>query len=117
MSGEREPSRAQGSYREIFHNLTLSRRWTPIVYGAVRFEEGFRADIIVEGKVILELKSTEQPCKVHPKQVLTYLKLKGLKLGFVLNFGSNLMKEGIERVVNGMPEENLGLFASLRGTQ
>lgn len=80
----------------------------PIVYGGVRFEEGFRADLIVEGKVILELKSVEQLNKVHPKQVLTYLKLKGLKLGFVLNFGANLMKDGIERVVNGLPEESLG---------
>jgi len=89
----------------------------PISYGGLRFEEGFRADIIVEGKVILELKSTEQLSKVHPKQVLTYLKLKGLKLGFVLNFGSNLMKDGIERVVNGLAEENLGVFAALRDTQ
>ena len=84
----------------------------PITYGGMRFEEGFRADIIVEGKVILELKSVEQPSKVHAKQVFTYLKLKGLKLGFVLNFGSNLMKDGIERVVNGL-EENLGVLASL----
>ena len=83
----------------------------PIVYGGLRFEEGFRADIIVEGKVILELKSVEQPSKVHAKQVLTYLKLKGLKLGFLLNFGSNLMKEGIERIVNGLPEEDLGVLA------
>jgi GxxExxY protein len=79
-----------------------------IVYGGMRFEEGFRADIIVEGKVILELKSVEQSSKVHPKQVFTYLKLKGLRLGFVLNFGCNLMKDGIERVVNGLPETNLG---------
>ena len=88
-----------------------------ITYAGLRLEEGFRAAIIVEGKVILELKSTEQLSKVHPKQVLTYLKLKGLKLGFVLNFGSDLMKDGIERVVNGLPEENLGVFAALRDTQ
>ena len=69
----------------------------PIVYGGMRFEEGFWADLIVEGKVILELKSVEQLSKVHAKQVLTYLKLKGLKLGFVLNFGATLMKDGIER--------------------
>ncbi len=81
----------------------------PITYDGMRFEEGFRADIVVEGKVILELKSVEQLCKVHAKQVFTYLKLKGLKLGFVLNFGSNLMKEGIERVVNGLQEEDLGV--------
>ena len=48
---------------------------------------------------------------------MTYLKLKGLKLGFVLNFGSDLMKDGIERVVNGLPEENLGVLAALRDTQ
>ncbi len=59
----------------------------------------------------------EQLSKVHSKQVFTYLKLKGLKLGFLLNFGSRLMKEGIERVVNGLPEENLGVLASWRETQ
>jgi len=89
----------------------------PIVYEGVRFEEGLRADIIVEGKVILELKSVEQTGKVHAKQVLTYLKLKGLKLGFLLNFGSNLMKDGIERVINGLSEENLCVLASLRDTK
>ena len=85
-----------------------------IVYRGLRFEEGFRADMIVEGKVILELKSLEQTTKVHAKQVLTHLRLKGLKLGFVLNFGANLMKDGIERIVNGLPEGKLGGFAALR---
>ena len=86
-------------------------------YGDLRFEEVFRADLIVEGSVILELKSVEQLSKVHAKQVFTYLKLKGVKLGYVLNFGANLMKDGIERVVNGLPEENLGVLASWRETQ
>jgi hypothetical protein len=54
---------------------------------------------------------------VHAKQVFTYLKLRGLKLGFVLNFGANLMKDGIELVVNGLPEENLGVLASWRETK
>lgn len=67
--------------------------------------------------MILELKLVEQLSKVHAKQVFTYLKLKGLRLGFLLNFGSNLMKDGIERVVNGLPEENLCVLASLRETQ
>lgn len=89
----------------------------PIAYEGLRFEEGFRADIVVEGQVILELKSIEQIGKVQAKQVLTYLKLRGLKLGFVLNFGANLMKDGIERVVNGLPEENLCVLASLRETR
>ncbi|OQC68422.1 MAG: hypothetical protein BWX48_00024 [Verrucomicrobia bacterium ADurb.Bin006] len=88
----------------------------PIVYGGMRFEEGFRADMIVEGKVILELKSVEQLSKVHAKQLFTYLKLTGLKLGFLLNFGGGLMKDGIERVVNGLPEDDLRVFASLRET-
>jgi GxxExxY protein len=61
--------------------------------------------------VILELKSVEQIGKVHAKQVFTYLKLRGLKLGFVLNFGANLMKDGIERVACGVAEENLGVLA------
>lgn len=76
----------------------------PIVYRGIRFDEGFRADIIVEGKIVLELKSVEQIAKAHPKQVLTYLRLTGLRLGFLLNFGAALMKDGIERVVNGLPE-------------
>jgi len=76
----------------------------PIVYRDIRFDEGFRADILVEDKVILELKSLDQIAKVHSKQVLTYLRLTGLRLGFLLNFGSPLMKDGISRVVNGLPE-------------
>jgi len=76
----------------------------PIVYRDIRFDEGFRADILVEDKVILELKSLDQIAKVHSKQVLTYLRLTGLRLGFLLNFGSPLMKNGISRVVNGLPE-------------
>lgn len=76
----------------------------PIAYRGIRFDEGFRADIIVEDRVILELKSIEQVAKVHSKQTLTYLRLTGLRLGFLLNFGAALMKDGIERVVNGLPE-------------
>jgi len=80
----------------------------------MKFDEGFRADIIVEGTVILERKSVEQLSKVPHKQLFTYLKLRELKLGFLLNFGAALMKEGIKRIVNGLAEENLGASASLR---
>lgn len=73
----------------------------PIQYKGIRFDEGFRADIIVEDKVILELKSVEQTSRAHKKQVLTYLKLTELKLGFVLNFGESLMRDGISRIING----------------
>lgn len=65
------------------------------------FDEGFRADIIVENKVIVELKSVEKVHPVHKKQLLTYLRLTGMKLGYLLNFGEPLMKTGIERVING----------------
>jgi GxxExxY protein len=73
----------------------------PIECYSVKFEEGFRADIIVENKVIIEIKSVETIKKAHKKQVLTYLKLTKLKLGYLLNFGEALMKDGIFRIING----------------
>ncbi|MBN1408591.1 MAG: GxxExxY protein [Calditrichaceae bacterium] len=73
----------------------------PIEYQGLKFDEGFRADIIVEDKVIIELKSIEKVNNAHKKQVLTYLKLTGYKLGFLLNFGEALMKDGISRIING----------------
>jgi GxxExxY protein len=76
----------------------------PIEYKGLQFDEGFRADIIIEDKVILELKSVEQLAKVHHKQVFTYLKLADKRLGFLLNFGTDLMKDGIRRIANGMPD-------------
>jgi GxxExxY protein len=86
----------------------------PIEYEGMKFDEGFRGDIIVEEKVILELKSVEQMSKVHHKQLFTYLKLKGLKLGYLLNFWAPLMKDGIKRMIHGLENENLGVFGSLR---
>jgi len=76
----------------------------PIEYQGIRFDEGFRADMIVEEKVIVELKSVEKVNNAHKKQVLTYLKLTGLKLGFLLNFGEAIMKNGIYRIINGKLE-------------
>jgi GxxExxY protein len=73
----------------------------PIEFDGIQFDEGFRADIIVNGKVILELKSVESIHPAHKKQVLTYLKLTGLKLGYLLNFGAPVMKDGIYRIING----------------
>ena len=69
------------------------------------FDEAFRADLVVEQKVIVELKSVERVSEAHKKQVQTYLRLTGCKLGFLLNFGEALMKRGITRVVNGLDEE------------
>jgi GxxExxY protein len=74
----------------------------PIVYKGIEFDEGFRADLIVEGKVIVKLKSVEHVNAAHKKQVQTYLRLTGCKLGYLLNFGEELMKMGITRCVNGL---------------
>ena len=63
---------------------------------------GFRTDLIVNNKVIIELKSVEKIVPVHPKQLLTYLKLTGLKLGLLINFNEALIKNGIKRIVNNL---------------
>jgi len=76
-----------------------------IEYCGIRFDEGFRADIIIENKVILELKSVQTVSNAHKKQLLTYLRLTGLKLGYLLNFGEALMKDGITRIVNRLDED------------
>jgi GxxExxY protein len=76
----------------------------PVVYDGVHLEEGFRADIIIEGLVILELKSIEAIAKVHKKQLLTYLRLADKRLGLLINFNVDLIKDGISRVVNGLEE-------------
>jgi GxxExxY protein len=75
-----------------------------IQYNGLVFDEGFRADIIVERLVIVELKSVENIAPVHKKQLLTYLRLTNKKLGLLINFGSPLIKNGIFRIVNGLEE-------------
>jgi GxxExxY protein len=102
---------------ESVYEATLARRLkklglnvarqvsVPIEFEGEQFDEGFRADLIIEGKVILELKSVEKISPAHKKQLLTYLKLTGLKLGFLLNFGEELMKQGITRAINGTLNE------------
>ncbi len=76
----------------------------PITYKGILFDEGFRADSLVEDEVLLELKSVERVLPVHKKQVQTYLRLTGLKLGYLLNFGEEVLKSGITRCVNGLEE-------------
>jgi len=76
----------------------------PIQFEELTFDEGFRADIIVEDKVILELKSVEQTAPVHRKQVLTYLRLSDKRLRLLINFGAALLKDGVTRLVNGLAE-------------
>jgi len=85
--------------------LDVSRQvQIPVVFDGDKFDEGFRADIVVNDIVILELKSVEKVHPLHLKQVQTYLKLSGCRLGFLLNFNVELMKNGIRRCVNRMPD-------------
>ena len=76
----------------------------PIHYREIKLDQGFRADLIVQGKVLIELKSVEIVNAAHRKQVQTYLRLTGIKLGYLLNFGEALMKNGITRCVNRLQE-------------
>lgn len=74
----------------------------PVIWGEVKMEIGFRADLVVQNKVIIELKSVEAIMPVHSKQLLTYLRLTRLKLGLLINFNEALIKNGITRVVNNL---------------
>ncbi len=76
----------------------------PVAYESVKLDLGFRADLMVEDKVIVELKSVERTAPVHKKQLLTYLKVTDKRLGLLINFGAPLIKHGITRVVNRLPE-------------
>lgn len=103
------PGLLESVYEEIlFYELTkecLSCKrqvGIPVVYEEIKMELGFRADIIVENKVIIELKSVETILDVHKKQLLTYLKITGIKLGLLINFNVDLLKNGITRIVNNL---------------
>ena len=76
----------------------------PIVWDDIQFEEGYRLDLMVEGKVLVEVKSVESVAPVHKKQLLTYLRLMDKRLGMIVNFNEELIKNGISRVVNGLEE-------------
>jgi GxxExxY protein len=77
----------------------------PIIYDDLKFDEGFRADLIVEDVVIVELKSIEALLPAHSKQLLTQLRLSNRRLGLLMNFGEALLKNGIKRIVNGLPDD------------
>ena len=78
----------------------------PITYDGIQFEEGFRADMIVEDKVIVELKCAESVSAAHKKQLLTYLRLTDKRLGILINFAEELIRDGITRVVNNLKEDD-----------
>lgn len=74
----------------------------PIIWDEIFLDIGFRSDLIVEDKVIVELKSVETLSKVHSKQILTYLKITNMKLGLLINFNEALIRDGIYRIINGL---------------
>lgn len=86
-------------------------------YDGMVFEEGFRADLVVEGRVVVELKSLEKLSSVHGKQVLTYLRLMNLSLGLLINFGAPTLKEGLSRIVNNLPPSASPLLRVNKGFQ
>lgn len=94
----------------ICHELTkrglnfTKQQGISVYYDSVKMDMGFRADVIVENKVIIEIKSIEALLPVHHKTLLTYLKLTKLKLGLLVNFNTNLVKEGLVRIVNRLEE-------------
>ena len=103
------PGLLESVYEEIIfceiknYGLTVERQKAiPVIWKEKQLEIGFRADLIVESKVIIELKSVEEIAPVHYKQVLTYLKLTDLKLGLLINFNEYLIKDGIKRIVNNL---------------
>src|SRR2546423_15466881 len=106
-----------GSVPEVYHAVlayelaqrglrTVSQQAIPVVYGTIRIDIGFRADLIVEDLVIVEIKSVEGFAPVHRKQLLTYLRLADKRLGLLINFNAALIKDGITRIVNGLEEES-----------
>ena len=103
------PGLLESVYEEImyyelrYQGLNVVRqKAVPVIWNELKMEMGFRADIIVEDKVIIELKSVETVAPVHHKQLLTYLKLTGIKLGLLINFNVPLIKLGITRIVNNL---------------
>jgi GxxExxY protein len=103
------PGLLESVYEEIM-NFELTKRGLlverqrglPVLWENIKMDLGFRADLIVEKKVIIELKSVEMIAPVHPKQVLTYLRITNLKLGLLINFNETLIKNGITRIVNNL---------------
>ena len=81
----------------------VTERMISFEYDGMRFDSGFRVDMLVENSIVVELKSVEQLSPVHPKQLLTYLRLLRLPVGLLINFGAARLKDGIRRVANGYP--------------
>jgi GxxExxY protein len=103
------PGLLESVYEEVLYfelkqeGLKVERQKSlPVTYKGLEMNIGFRADLIVDDKVIIELKSVELIAPVHPKQLLTYLRITNLKLGLLINFNEVLIKNGITRIVNNL---------------
>jgi GxxExxY protein len=104
------PGLLESVYEEIMdyelnksHGLHVVRQKAiPVIWREKKLDIGFRSDLIVENKLLVELKSIESLANVHYKQVLTHLRLTGLKLALLINFNENLLRDGIKRIVNNL---------------
>ena len=103
------PGLLESVYEEIMHHELIKHKLKverqkpiPVIWNEIKMEIGFRSDLVVENKVIIELKSVENIAAVHPKQLFTYLKLTNCKLGLLINFNEPLIKNGITRIVNNL---------------
>jgi iron complex transport system substrate-binding protein len=101
------PGLLESVYEALLENVLTQRGFTvarqvsvPFEFDGLRFDEGFRVDLLVDDRVVIELKSVERAAPVHSKQLLTYLRLLNLRVGLLINFGAPTLKEGIRRVVN-----------------
>lgn len=102
------PGLLESAYEECLYfelvNLDLNvqkQKGLPLIYGTAKLDIGYRVDLLIEDKLIVEIKAVDTLNEVHLAQVLTYLKLSGCKLGLLINFNTVLFKDGIKRVING----------------
>ncbi len=102
------PGLLESAYEEcLFYELTKTnlfvekQKGLPLIYEEIRMDIGYRTDLIIENKLIVEIKAVEALNDIHLAQILTYLKLSGCKLGLLINFNSVLFKDGVKRIING----------------
>lgn len=103
------PGLLESAYQEcLYYELTQvglhvqKEKALPIVYKEIKLEHGYRIDLLVENKVVIEIKTVEALTEVHTAQVLTYIKLGDYKLGLLINFNTKLLKDGLKRYVNNL---------------
>ncbi len=106
------PGLLESIYEEIMYfelkseGLLVERQKAlPVFWKGLKMDMGYRADLFIENKVIIELKSVERIAPVHPKQLLTYLRITDKRLGLLINFNERLIKNAITRIVNNLPED------------